>query len=245
MKQGGEQRLRRMPRAARAVAVLAGAASVVLLAACGVPATSTPGQAASPSSGQVVAAFYGDSYTRGTGASSPEHRWSTIVAAERGWWEFNPSVDGLGFVNHREPTPNGAGATGVDLVDQIVEHEPAPDLVIVTMGLNDNFSMPSRADDIEAAIGADLARFADELPEARLVVVEPFRYTDERPDSVEQIIGWVEAAADEVDAEYIAGASRWLEGHPEWMAADGIHPNDEGYAELARRMDAELAQLGL
>jgi lysophospholipase L1-like esterase len=29
------------------------------------------------------------------------------------------------------------------------------------------------------------------------------------------------------------------------MAADGLHPNDEGYAELARRMDAELQRLGL
>ena len=29
------------------------------------------------------------------------------------------------------------------------------------------------------------------------------------------------------------------------MAADGIHPNDEGYAEIARRMDAELERLGL
>ena len=43
----------------------------------------------------------------------------------------------------------------------------------------------------------------------------------------------------------IAGASRWIEGHPEWMAADGIHPNDDGYAEIARRMDAELDRLGL
>jgi lysophospholipase L1-like esterase len=29
------------------------------------------------------------------------------------------------------------------------------------------------------------------------------------------------------------------------MAADGLHPNDEGYAEMARRMDVELERLGL
>lgn len=213
-----------------------------MLAACGLPVTSAPGQAATPSPGQVVVAFYGDSYTRGTGASTPERRWSTIVARERGWWEFNPSVDGLGYVNNRELV---AAGTGGDLVDRIVDHDPAPDVVIVTMGLNDNFSMPDRADEIEAAIDADLRRFRDELPDARLVVVEPFWYTDARPDSVDEIIGWVEAAAADVGAEVIPGASRWLEGHPEWIAADGIHPNDEGYAELARRMDAELERLGL
>lgn len=187
-----------------------------------------------------MVAFYGDSYTRGTGASSPERRWSSIIAADRGWYEFNPSVDGLGFVNNRGPASGGD-----DLVEQIVDHEPAPDVVIVTMGLNDNFSMPHRAADIEAAIDADLERLRTGLPDARLVVVEPFWYTDDRPDSVEQIIDWVEQAAERVGADHIPGASRWLEGHPEWMSADVIHPNDEGYAEIARRMDEELERLGL
>ena len=91
------------------------------------------------SDGAPIVAFYGDSYTRGTGASSPERRWSTIVSEERGWYEFNPSVDGLGFVNNR--------GFGDDLVDLIVEHDPPPDIVIVTMGLNDNFSMPAAADE--------------------------------------------------------------------------------------------------
>jgi lysophospholipase L1-like esterase len=226
----------------RGAAAIVVAVGCIVLAACGTPLTSAPGQAASPSPGQVVVAFYGDSYTRGTGASAPERRWSTMVAQERGWWEFNPSVDGLGYVNNRDLV--GAGADG-DLVDQIVDHEPSPDVVIVTMGLNDNFSMPAHADEIEAAIGVDLRRFRDELPDARLVVVEPFWYTDARPDSVDEIIGWVEAAAAEVGADYVAGASRCLVGHQQCMAADGIHPYDDGYAELARRMDAELERLGL
>ena len=52
-------------------------------------------------------------------------------------------------------------------------------------------------------------------------------------------------AADRFGADWVPGASRWLEGHPEWMATDGLHPNDAGYAEMARRMDAELTRLGL
>ncbi len=226
-------------RRIRRTATIAVAIGCLALTACTMPVTSAPGQAASPSASQVVAAFYGDSYTRGTGATSPERRWSTIVSSERGWFEFNPSVDGLGYVINR------GFAAGGDLVDQIVDHEPEPDVVIVTMGLNDNFIMPAEADDIEAAIDADLQRFDAELPDARLVVVEPFWHQDERPESVAQIIGWVEAAAERVEADYISGASRWIEGHPEWMAADTIHPNDEGYAEIASRMDEELERLGL
>lgn len=227
----------RMSRAAVASAAIAvAAAAVTLLAAC-VAAADAPAPAPRP--GATIAAFYGDSYTRGTGASSPERRWSTIICTERGWYEFNPSVDGLGYVNNRGFAPGG------DLVDQIVDHEPSPDVVIVAMGLNDAFAMPSAADEIREAIIDDLERFRTELPDARLVVVEPFWYQDDRPDEFEQIVEWVEDAASRVDADYIAGASQWLEGHPEWMSSDVIHPNDEGYAELARRMDAELERLGL
>ena len=55
----------------------------------------------------------------------------------------------------------------------------------------------------------------------------------------------MKAASDFIDADYIAGASHWIEHHPEWMAADAEHPNDEGYAHIAREMDAALAGLRL
>ncbi|MFB2580755.1 SGNH/GDSL hydrolase family protein [Herbiconiux sp. P15] len=188
-----------------------------------------------------VVAFYGDSYTLGTGASDPSHRWSTVVSLERGWNEFNPSVNGLGFVNNRSSTPPDYAPD--DEVPQIIAEDP--DIVFVTMGLNDNFSMPQRADEIQQAIETDLETLSTELPDARLIVVEPFWYTDARPESVDTIIGWVQDAAADVGADHIPGASRWIEGHPEWMAADRLHPNDDGYAEMTRRMDAELERLGL
>lgn len=189
-----------------------------------------------PGDGTKVA-FYGDSYTLGTGASDPARRWSTIVSDERNWQEFNPSVNGLGFYTNR-------GFPGQpDLPTSIIAFEP--EIVFVTMGLNDNFSFDEAASSIHRAIDADLQRLDRELPDARIIVVEPFWYTDERPDSVDQIINWVAEAAEGIGADYIPGASRWIEGHPEWMAADGLHPNDEGYAEMARRMNEALRELGL
>jgi lysophospholipase L1-like esterase len=179
--------------------------------------------------GETVA-FYGDSYTLGTGASSPDKRWSTIVSKERNWREVNPSVNGLGFINNR----NDFG-----------DNDLPADIVFVTMGLNDNFSFDFAADEIEQQITEDLTRLHDALPDARFIVVEPFWYTEARPQSVETIIGWVRDAAAAIDADYVEGASRWIEGHPEWMADDGLHPNDSGYAEMAVRMDEELTKLGL
>jgi len=209
-------------------------AAVLVLAGCAAPA---PGPTATSSPGQTRVAFYGDSYTLGTGASDPALRWSSIICAERGWAEFNPSVNGLGFVNNR-----GAYGDG-DEPSQVIAADP--DILFITMGLNDNFSYARAAEKIKAQIADDVTRLKTALPDARIIVVEPFWYTDERPASVEVIIGWVEDAAAEIGADYIPGASHWIEGHPEWMASDGLHPNDEGYAHMAVEMDSALEKLGL
>jgi len=220
------------------IAALAVAGVVVVAAFSLVTLAPAPdGQAAERFPDGPTVAFYGDSYTLGTGASDPAKRWSTLVSVPREWNEFNPSVNGLGFVTNRNSLP------GQDLVQQIVAADP--DLIIVTMGLNDNFSMPAAADEIRAAITADFSTFANALPEARIVVVEPFWYTDARPASVDQIGVWVAAAAAAVNADHIGGASHWIEGHPEWIGADGLHPSDAGYAQIAARMTVELATLGL
>ena len=205
---------------------------MALLAGCASP---TAAGVDVPDPDAPVVAFYGDSYTLGTGASEPANRWSSVICAARGWTEYNPSVNGLGFVNNR--------GRGGDLPALVVAQ--APDIVFVTMGLNDNFSYGVAGSRIRDQIEADFQYLTTALPDARFVVVEPFWYTDDRPDSVEVIISWVHDAAARFGADWVGGASHWIEGHPEWMADDGLHPNDAGYAEMARRMDAELASLGL
>jgi lysophospholipase L1-like esterase len=186
---------------------------------------------------QTRVAFYGDSYTLGTGASDAAHRWSTIICGRRGWREFNPSVNGLGFVRNRRNFGDG------DLPSQIIASNP--DIVFVTLGLNDNFAFATDAEHIRVQISTDLEYLRLALPMARFIVVEPFWHTDDRPDSLSVISAWVKAAADFIDADYIVGASHWIEHHPEWMAADAEHPNDEGYAHIAVRIDAALEELRL
>ncbi|MHA6694278.1 SGNH/GDSL hydrolase family protein [Homoserinimonas sp. A520] len=211
-------------------AVLVGLGLLVGVAAC------APVPAAPEGDGPVVA-FYGDSYTSGMGASDPSKRWSTIICEQRGWAEFNPSVAGLGFVNYRTVVGDG------DVPSLIIEQRPS--IVIVTLGLNDTFSFEFAAADIKHNIEDDFERLSTELPDARIIVVEPFWHDGEPPDSLDKIAGWLRDAAADIDADYVAGASGWLHGHPEWISWDGLHPNDEGYAELATRMDEELTRLGI
>ena len=228
---------------ARRLLGLGAVASLLMgLVACSTPNSEAPSPTPVLDADAPVVAFYGDSYTRGTGASSPEKRWSTVVSAERGWREINRSENGLGFVNRRASMGPGLD----DIPALIIDDDP--DIVFVTMGLNDNFSYDRAADEIHTAIDSDLDRLRDGLPDARIVVVEPFWYTDDRPASVDVIAGWVEAAAERIDADHIDGASHWLDGHyadssDSWMASDGLHPNDTGYADMAKRMDAALRAL--
>ena len=217
-------------RAALAAAALALGAALVGCASVAAPSSTLPADA-------PLIAFYGDSYTLGTGATSPSVRWSTRIAESRGWREFNPSVSGLGFINNRSLFGDG------DLPSMIIEQQP--DLIMVTMGLNDNFSYAFASDAIEAQISTDLQRLREGVPDARIIVVEPFWYTAEQPESVGIIIDWVRDAAAEIGADYISGASTWIAGRDGEMAADGLHPNDEGYALMTRRMDAALLELGL
>ena len=118
-------------------------------------------------------------------------------------------------------------------------------VVIVTLGLNDNFTYESQAEEIRTNILSDFTRLSTGLPDARLIVVEPFWFKEERPASVDIIISWVRESANAVGAEYIPGASYWLPGHPEWMASDDLHPNDEGHAVIASQMDRALRALRL
>jgi lysophospholipase L1-like esterase len=215
----------------RSIATMLVAVGLVL-AGCAAAEPDAP----DPSPDGPIVAFYGDSYTRGTGASSVEHRWSTRISAERGWREVNPSVNGLGFVNNRQ-------ATGVDLPTEIIAADP--DIVMITMGLNDVFSYERVGEGIRRQIEADFAQLTEALPDARFIVVEPFWYTTERPEGLEVIIGWVHDAAENIGADYIPGASTWIQGRPGEMASDGLHPNDDGYAAITERMDAALVRLGL
>lgn len=183
-----------------------------------------------------LVAFYGDSYTLGTGASDPAERWSTRICGSRGWREFNPSVNGLGFVNNRS-------ASGPSLPDQIIARKP--DIVFITMGLNDAYSFDRLRAGIEDAIASDFEKLHTALPDARFIVVEPFWYTSTRPEGLGTVIGWVKDAAAGIGADYISGASTWIQGRAGEMAADGLHPNDAGYDLMTARMDAALRTLGL
>jgi hypothetical protein len=148
-------------------------------------------------------------------ASSPAKRWSTIVSRDHGWREFNPSHNGLGFIRNRSLFGTG------DLPDLIIMKHP--DIVIITLGLNDNFAFPIRRT-------SSTPRSAPTSPDSSTPC--PTRASSWSNRSGTPVTGhprWtsggrVKTAAAEIHADYILGASHWIEHHPEWVATTACTP---------------------
>ncbi|MGB3908886.1 MAG: SGNH/GDSL hydrolase family protein [Pseudolysinimonas sp.] len=222
-----------MPRRwARGLAALA--TMLLLATACSAQAVATEKQVretSDPVPAGSVAAFYGDSLTMGLGATSPEQRWASLLSARRGWTEVNPSIPGLGFVQARG---------GLDLPAQIVEARP--DVVFVTLGINDLWLVESDGASVETAIASDLERLRAGVPDARILVFALFSPLAAEPPQATVMNGWLRASAAQVGATFVTKSSHWLVDRREWTV-DGIHFNDAGNAAIADLMDAELRRL--
>ena len=216
----------------RTVLVLA---AVVALLASGITYVLTrlsepdlPGRGApsiSPGRGpQPVAAFLGDSYTAGVGASTPALQWTTLVARKEGWGEANFGEAGSGYITKGFDKTSYLGR-----VQEVVDVRP--DIVVVAGGQND---MGSNGD-VDAGVKATLELLRDGLPRAKMYVVGPTWAQQPPPPSLVEIETAAQKAAAEVDAQFIP-ALDWIAGRPDLMAPDNIHPNDAGHRLIADRV---------
>lgn len=206
----------------RSFLVTAGILAVAtLLAACG----KKPRLAALPT-GSVVLAF-GDSVTFGTGAASGED-WPSLLAARTGWQVVNAGVPG-----------DTAEVAGARLGALLAEHRPQ--LVFLELGGND--LLRGRSGE---AIKADLRRLIREIrasgAQVVLVAVPAM--------SLQALVGHpadaplYAALAEEERIPLIADVFAKVLGQAEWRS-DAIHPNAEGYRQMAAGIHARLQQLGL
>lgn len=179
---------------------------------------------------EPVAAFLGDSYTEGTGASSSSHRWTTLVANRMGWREANFGQGGTGYstagpVPGRQPYPARADDINADVI-------------VVAGGQNDyGHPMPK----ILAGIRSTFTTLRRHNPHARIIAVSPTGPTkgDVAPELV-RMRDVIQRMSRRVDAEFVdATTPNWMNAS-DVLAADGMHPNDRGHARYARLLVAAL-----
>ena len=181
----------------------------------------------------------GDSYTIGTGASSPANSWPAIIARR-----LAQEIGGRALLTN--PAVNGF--TTLD----VIEHElpqvrrVKPDLVTILIGVNDLVRDRSPED-----YRASLVEIYDELAKERALGVRVFavsipnwsvvpaarEYGDPerirdltdtfndiaREEAERRGFGWID-----ITAASLSGL-----GTPDWIASDGLHPGDNQYAAWA------------
>ena len=178
-------------------------------------------------SGSVVLAF-GDSVTFGTGAA-PGEDWPSRLAAMTQWSEVNAGIPG--------DTAEAAKGRLQALLD---DHQPA--LVIVELGGNDFLRRRS-----SSAVKSDLREIVRAIKAAGISVVlvavpEPSLLgvvTRKPSDAAIYAELGSEEGVPVVDAVFSDVLSRAE------LRADAIHPNADGYRQMAEGIFQRLTKLGL
>ncbi|HZE30447.1 MAG TPA: SGNH/GDSL hydrolase family protein [Actinoallomurus sp.] len=230
------------------VATVAAAAALLASAGCGgtarrARADSSPTKPGSRHTPLVM--FLGDSYTTGRLGQIPELTYAADTARTLGWQVIIAGYRGTGFV--------AKGHIGKNFLDLFVEQlawRPAPDMVIVSGGHNDQLHSPEAV-----AEGARqlLTTIQHTWAGTRLLVVGPMWGGDPTPP-VEDVRDAIEGVAGEQHVPFIDPLrERWITGDrvqgtgnaPMYILRDGIHPSTSGARYIATRLVADLRTLKL
>jgi acyl-CoA thioesterase-1 len=181
----------------------------------------------------------GDSYTIGTGASSPANSWPTIISAR------------LARQIHRRVLLTNPAVNGFTTLDLIAKELPVfgrlkPDLVTILIGVNDLVRGRTQAD-----YRASLVTIYDEVgkgkaPDGRVFAVSIPNWSvvpaAREYGDPEEIRDLTDAFNDIASEEAATRGFGWIDitaaslsglGTPDWIASDGLHPGDNQYKAWA------------
>jgi hypothetical protein len=202
-------------------------------AASASPVTASPPQeAASTAPGQPlstpVLAVYGDGYAAGntSGGLGPAG-WPAQVARQTGAALELHAVPQAGYAS--------VGVTGQNLLD-VVRTEPVPEAAVtVLFGSRNDTDEPVAL--VRANAEAAIAAIRAAAPTTTVLVIGPVWDDGNVPASVVAARDAVRAAAQAADVTFIDPvADGWFADQVGLIALDGVSPNDQGHAYLARLM---------
>lgn len=182
---------------------------------------------------QTVVVVIGDSYTGGSDMNSGP-TWPNLLATQHHWMLFNQGVGGSGYLAPGIDQPFSAR------IDQLGQY--AADLVILAGGLNDVHAYPLAQ--ITAEAERDIKAAEAAAPSADVMVFSPFSNGPPTPELLALRDG-LRAAAQRAGVPYLDVTGFLTAPDAGLIGSDGVHPTDEGHHELAARIGAALAQMGL
>jgi lysophospholipase L1-like esterase len=196
--------------------------------------------------GPLTAVFFGDSWTEGTGADSPDRGWAPQVAQAEGWSIINTGQGGTGYVTDGPPeSPERAPLP--DRVADVVARDP--EIVLVAAGINDagrGYSNQQVTDAVEAT----LRPLTEQLPDARVLVIGPWWNNGEPTKSASTVNEIVQQVAADLGLPFVSPmAEKWITGsndgtvlgnRVQYIGPDNAHPSQAGHDYLAGKVEAWL-----
>jgi lysophospholipase L1-like esterase len=180
---------------------------------------------------QPIAVFIGDSYSQGA------EKWPSIVSQDQGWREVNLAQGGTGYSKQLsgEDAKKGCGsnecANFAEMASVAIQHKP--DVVVVAGGRNDGGA------DITNQVNETFRRLRQGLPSARIIAVQPMWDATQYPKFLVDYGALIEQSVESIGGQYLEiGAP--LEGRPELIRPDGVHPTKEGQVVLGEAINREL-----
>lgn len=196
------------------------------------PATAAPAPA-SISQPQTVVTI-GDSIMAAYGLDDDEG-WPELLATGTPSKLVNLACSGAGFI-----AVGGCGTNYAGLIGQAVQAQPT--VVIVQSSSND---MGQSDAAIDKATTATMAALRAALPDATIVALSTVWNEESSPPAeVESSSRAIERAAAAQHGIYL-DLGQPLEGHPEWMQSDDVHPTSDGQRVLAESVRDRLASVGI
>jgi acyl-CoA thioesterase-1 len=187
-----------------------------------------PAVAPPPSEVLVV----GDSIMKGYGLSESQ-AWPTLLADDNGWALTSDACNGAGFLD----------VAGVDCLEnfpQIIAGAAglSPSLVLIAGSSND---IGEDVAALQASTIQSFSRLRSQFPTARIIALNTFWGDTTPPPEVATIDAQVSAAVKRVGGSYL-DVGQPLDGRPDLMQADDIHPTVEGQQLLEQAIFAALQQ---
>jgi GDSL-like Lipase/Acylhydrolase family len=203
---------------------------------------------ADTASASFQAAFLGDSYTYGVGATRPSEGYAYLVAEAEHWNADVVGLPGSGYVRiaTHDNMDISAGIAPVIAVQ--------PKVVIVECGRNDIDDGINLAD-VEPRALKDLRALRAGLPHATIVVLGPIWLSGHPGPRAFAVRDAVYAAQRQIPGSRWIDpiAERWFTGRLGHKTGDDAtminwavsHPDNLGYRHIAYRLETDLRLLGL
>lgn len=182
-------------------------------------------------------AIIGDSYSVGVG-STRNFGYTPLVCPELNWACRTDAQDGTGYTNIG--VPSEGFTVYADRVRYVIDQ--APGVVVVQGGTYDSDASEGRIRDAATEV---FTRLRTGLPNARVIAVSTTAPPAIRDDRELRVQAGIRDAAAATGVTFIDPiAENWLQDG-DYIAADRLHPTDEGYRKYADRWIEDMRMLGV